>query len=175
MKKIVCILSLMILVSASFAANKDWTNGSGDRNFARGSNWFDTLDTYNWVSTDAPRINMSGTNAPILNSNVVCGSMVLGYIANGTGELNITGGTNTFINGTFAGTAATITGIMNVSGGTTTFSGYFTVGNTGTGILNVSDGILNLNRSQLCQVAGSQGAYNISGGQINIVTNLTVG
>ncbi len=174
MKKIVCILSVMVLVSASFAANKDWTNGSGDRNFARGSNWFDTLDTYNWVTTDTARINMSGTNAPILNSNVTCGSMQLGYIGNGTGQLSITGGTNTFVSCTFAGAAGS-TGLLNVSGGNTTFSGFFTVGNAGVGVFEISDGVVTVNRSLVSQNLSAQGQYIISGGVMNVATYLTVG
>jgi len=174
MKKIVCVLCLMVLVSATFAVDRIWTNGSGDRNFARGSNWFDVADGYVFNSNDRPIINMNGSNAPILNSNVICQSLFLGYNIGTTGELLITGGTNAFVSGVFAFVADT-NGYMTVSGGTTNFSGFFTVGYTGYGLLTITDGVLTVNRSQICQNVGSQGEYVISGGQMNITTYLTVG
>ncbi len=174
MKKIVCVLCLMVLVSATFAVDRIWTNGSGDRNFARGSNWFDVLDSYVFTNSDRPIVNMSGSNAPILNSNVICQSLFLGYNVGNTGELFITGGTNAFVSCVFAFVADT-TALMDVSGGTTNFSGFFTVGYTGYGLLTISDGVLTVNRSQICQNAGSHGECVISGGEWNVVTYLTVG
>ncbi|MFI4912210.1 MAG: hypothetical protein ACIAQZ_11140 [Sedimentisphaeraceae bacterium JB056] len=174
MKKFVIIISLMMSVSVVFATDRIWTNGGGDQVFTNYLNWFDLASGYVFTSGDTPKIRMSGSDAPILSSDVTCGSLYLADTTDSIAEMYITGGTNSFSSsqiGYGSGSDAT----LYIQGGSTNFSSYYTIGGVGYGVVDVSDGVLTVNRSQLGQQTGSEGVLNVSGGEFNTTRYLNVG
>ncbi len=170
-----CILIPLFLISSVFAViDRVWTNGNGDRDYARGSNWYGLSDGYVFTSNDRPYVDMSGDDAAILNSTVNCQSIFLGSSSGATGELYITGGESTFVS-CVLGFVANSSGYMYINGGQTRFSGFLTVPIGGFGRFEMSDGGISVNRAQIAQNAGTIGRWEISGGQFSSDTYLIVG
>lgn len=174
MKKM--LLMLLICSTAIFAVDRLWTNGSGDQDFVNYLNWYDLASDFVFTATDRPIINLAGTDAAILNADVICENLYIGAANNTTGQLDITGGTNSFISAQI-GYSAGSNAILNISGGDTSFSGYLTIANNGsaTAQLTITDGILRANRTTGAQNVGAVSDYYMSGGEFIVDTYGNIG
>lgn len=171
MKNII-ILSVIVSVSALFAHS--WTNATGSQDFNDPLNWFDLPSNYVFSASDNATVNKSGSDAAILSSDAIRGDLDIVRGLESPGEVFITGGTNSFVN-LRLGYGQGVLALLDVSGGETSFSGFATIANTGYGRLNVSDGILNINRMQFSQNASSSSDFIMRGGEINITRYLYIG
>lgn len=172
MKKSLIILSMVLFASSTFAIL--WTNGYGDQDFANPLNYHDLASDYVFSGSETVDINIGGADAAIISTDSIRGKLNVGPGGNSTGELFVVDGINRFASCTFsAGTDSSA--YMKISGGDTTFTGYFTIGHNGYGLVEVEDGVLTVNRSQLSQSATGVGEYLITGGVMNVDTHLSIG
>ncbi|AQQ71149.1 hypothetical protein SMSP2_01514 [Limihaloglobus sulfuriphilus] len=105
----------------------------------------------------------------------VSGSMLVGD--EGYGVIDLSGGSISADTLTAAGQSNPESqGEINISGGSFDVTEFFTIGNSGTASANVSDGVLNVNRMMLAQSSTADAAFNLTGGEVNILGGyLTVG
>lgn len=170
--------SIMLLMSVScLAATYTWNNASGDHNFVRGSNWKDATDSTVFTNADEFRIDLSGDSGfSTLASDAIGNNLRVGYGA--TGELYITGGTSVFNGSCMSGRSASAKGYMYVSGGEISFlNSYFTIGESGAGFLDISNGTVKAARLNMATKAltTSQSRVSMTGGLIDLTTFLVCG
>jgi hypothetical protein len=176
LKKVSVLICAAVLGMAAnvWAADKDWTNGGGDRLWRTSSNWSGGTPT----SSDKAAVrNNYATNGPIIDSSTTAAAntVVVGDWSSTSGDsLDMTGGTLT-TNSWFVlgygplanhGTFTISAGTVNVNDPT----GGLYVGNTGVsiGTLNMTGGTINVTATfGIAQVSGSTGTVNLHGGTIN--------
>jgi len=171
--------SIMLLVSVScFATTYTWTNASGDPNhaFTQFSNWTPAVPAAGFTIADEFRIDLSGDQYSEIFEDTIGGKVFSGYGSGKTGELYVTGGVSDFESNFMAGRGATSIGYLFVNGGEITFlKSYFTIGESGTGNFNISNGTVKTNRFNMANKAGSKANVAISGGLVDISTSLKCG
>lgn len=172
------VCSILVLMSMScLAATYTWNNASGDHNFVRGSNWKEATDSTVFTIADEFRIDLSGDSGySTLASDAIGNNLRVGYGA--TGELYITGGTSVFNGSCMSGRGATAKGYMSISGGEISFlNSYFTLGESGVGILDISNGTVKAARLNMATKAltTSQSRLSMTGGLIDLTTFLVCG
>ncbi len=162
--------SLVVCTSIASAATYNWTNGAGGNDFNNFNNWsavptqFATHDFY---------VNLAGANKAVISGDLSGNpdDVRVGSIAGSPGELEITGGTNTFTNTFRVGVLTTTsTGTLTMSGGTlTSVLSYCTFGDGGgTAYVTMTGGTINSDRQTWGQTADSTATLDMSGGTINI-------
>jgi len=165
------VVVVMGMVAAPAFAAINWTNANANNDFNDLGNWspvppsLNGQDCYINELSDANKADISYT----LSGNP--DDLYVGVVADNTGELLISGGNNTITNrlrvGRLNGTGiVTITdGILNA------LNTYTTFGDTGTAVLTMSGGTLNIDRVTFGQKADDSSTLNMSAGTININTS----
>lgn len=118
-------------------------------------------NTYNGSTTVR-----GGTLEVATGGSIPSGSMTVGSSSGDSAALVLGGGSILSYTSTL-GQAPSSQGTANVRGGTWTSGGYLTIGDSGTGVLNLSGGSISSGSgggSILGGNAGSQGTANVSGG-----------
>ena len=134
----------MLLSLSAVGAVYNWDNGSGDGKWATATNWNSTeLDNTVPQSDDTTYIGVNpgvlyGTSV-VYQAGAVSGNIMLGYNSSTKGELQINGG------------ALTVGGNLNI-------------GWSGTGVLSVVSGQLQVNQFAIGQIAGKPGGTLIQDG-----------
>jgi glycoprotein endo-alpha-1,2-mannosidase len=174
-----CLISVALLLCAAintYAADKDWTNGAGDRLWRTAGNWSGGIPT---INDKAGIRNNFAVNGPIIDSGTVAeaNQIVLGDWSSTSDSLEITGGTLTvkewFISGYYGSNSGTIT----ISSGTVNVGGNFFVGHNGTGTLNMTGGTITVGSTfGIAQQVGGMGDVRLEGGTISCGSlNMTSG
>ena len=99
--------------------------------------------------------------------------LYVGYFGNGT--LNVSGSAAVTTNDASIGDQVSRSGTANVSGGTWSSNGTLFVGNSGTGRLNISGGLVTSGTAVIGSQSGALGVATVSGGTWNNASNLRVG
>ncbi len=169
-EKFFFVLMLTVIGSVGFAADYFWTNGSGDHDFNRGSNWLDTNDGVVFTSADNFTIDLPGSlNYSVIDSNSVGARVKIGNGSGADGELRITGGISTFSSYLLIGADGSAFGKIDMSGGEVNFrDSWGTVGNFGTGEFVMSGGTFNGNRINFANQANSSATLSMTDGTIDL-------
>lgn len=148
-QKILTVLTAITLagVASTQAALITW-DGTGD-----GTNW---TDGNNWDSNSVPGVadQISITDAVVnfnttFSSTIANGSNLNVIKLLGTAQLNLTGGSLSFLNGNSNSSPLAIASgaVLNISGGSHDLLGRYGVGQTGTTRVTGSQATINLNQS----------------------------
>jgi hypothetical protein len=176
---VVICAAVLGMAANVWAADKDWTNGGGDRLWRTSSNWSGGTPT----SSDKAAIrNNWSTNGPIIDSSTtaVANEVVIGDHSSTTDVLTMTGGSLT-TSGTspwiilgYGNLGNSTNGTINISGGTITvgstlYIGFYDGTYGGTGNLNMTGGTINVTGAFGIAQGGStsHGTVNLHGGTIN--------
>lgn len=176
MKKTLPIAVLtMALAPIASAANCFWSNTLNNNDFGVFSNWVVGTSVPNTFSNNALFINYSGANRAVISSDLdasvrfaktVRVSTTNGY----TGELLITGGTNTFGDAIQAGYLGGV-GIFTLSGGAVAFpTSFVTIAEQAgsLGIFTMTGGSFTGDRLTAATSPGATGMVIITGGEFNL-------
>ena len=181
-KKYVCLISLVLLlgmvVNAS-AADRNWTNGNGNRLWTTAANWSGSVVP---TIADKAAIRNQAISGPIIQSGMaaVANQIVVGDWSSTNDTITMTGGTLT-TSGTscwvILGYGAANKGTITMSGGTATLGDNFYVGFSGKGYLQMTGGTITVGLVfGIAQNTGSIADVNLYGGTITCSTfNMTSG
>ncbi len=168
-KNRVCLISIALLLSAvgnARSADKDWTNGGGDRLWRTAANWSGGVPT----SDDKAGIRNSAVSGPIIDSSTAAeaNQVVLGDWASTSDTLDMTGGTLAVREWFILGYYNINSGTFTITDGTVNASGNLFVGFYGTGILNMSGGTITVGSTfGVAQQAGGTGNVHLDSGTIS--------
>ena len=178
-QKLVYLISFVLVLGMAgnaLAVNTDWNNASGDRRWDNPLNWSTGAVP---TADDKASIRNDGVG-PIIDSitTAVCDNIPVGDWGF-TNTLDITGGSLTTNNWFIIGYGGNDEGTFNVSGGTTTVVGSgtdLTVGRSGVGHLNISDGSIEVGDIlYVGRDASGTGYITMTGGLITIIDDLYAG
>ena len=168
-KSFVCLISIALLLSVvgnARSADKDWTNGDGNRLWRTAANWSGGVPT----SDDKAGIRNSAISGPIIDSSTAAeaNQVVIGDWASTSDTLDMTGGTLATRRWFIMGYYGINSGTFTISGGTVNASGNLFVGFYGTGILNISGGTITVGSTfGVAQQAGGTGNVHLDSGTIS--------
>jgi hypothetical protein len=149
-----------------------WTNAKANNDFADLGNWGNPATLGGQDCT----IGLSGTNKAILSTTLSANpkSIQVDATSPATGELVISGGTNTLTGGTLrVGYSAGKKGALTITGGSlTVMDSYTTIGGNGVAIMTMSGGTLTADRITFGQTTAGT-TVNMTGGTINITQKPT--
>ncbi len=176
---VVCLFvaAFLCLQVPGWATAYTWSNALGDNDFLDVGNWLscteilpgDDMDI-NLCDGDEAVIGLDGLGAVGRYVNV-------GKPSGSCGELSIIAGETYFSNGVaIARTDNTSQGSFTVSGGDFECGGYFTVGDTGAAVVELSGtGSITVNRNNVATVAGSSANVSITDGTYSVATYMRCG
>lgn len=176
MKKTLLVAALALaLAPIASATNYQWTNLLGNNDFGSFSNWFPVPVTF---QTNGFDINLTGANRAVISTDLhsslpLSGRVRVGTLAGRTGELLISGGTNTFGNAIQVGQGSGVasTGIFTLTGGLVAFPSNFTTiaeSTNSVGTFVMSGGTFLGDRMTAATAGGAEGTIVITGGDLTL-------
>jgi len=163
-KRMIFVILLLGMAGSAFAADCDWNNYSGDRQWDNPVNWDPELPT----SADKAGIR-HGALGPIIDT----GTTAVAYQCmvgdwGSTDVLGMTGGSLTVGAIMVLGYGVNDDGTLNISGGTITQSGGegLHVGRDGVGTINMTGGTINATTFAIAYLTGT-GDVQLDGGTIS--------
>lgn len=156
------------------ATGQTWTNSAGDNDFSNPGNW-NTGEVPN--STQNATINSSGSNKAILSSIINGASRSLRVGVSGTGELDIENGavysTTNASGNCLVGHNSSDVGTINQNSGAIIIASDIRIGQSGTGVWNLNNGLVKATRGSF-HLGGGSGTFKISGGEFQTRTGVYV-